>query len=145
MGTSVNKAIIVGRLGKDPEVRYLQSGVPVARFSVATDQSWNDEKGEKQTKTEWHNVVAWRKLADICGQYLKKGKLVYIDGRIESRQYEKDGVTRYITEIVADNMVMLSGANEGTQAKAAAAPIPQVAPPASLSTIDQEDDDQIPF
>jgi single-strand DNA-binding protein len=109
MANSVNKVILVGRLGKDPEVKYTQAGVPVARFTLATDESWKDQNGEKQQRTEWHNVVAWRKLAEICGQYLNKGKLVYVEGRLQTRSWEdKEGNKRYTTEIQADNMVMLS-------------------------------------
>ena len=109
MANSVNKVILVGRLGKDPEVKYTQTGVPVARFTLATDESWKDQSGEKQQRTEWHNIVAWRKLAEICGQYLNKGKLVYVEGRLQTRSWEdKEGNKRYTTEIQADNMVMLS-------------------------------------
>lgn len=105
----VNKAIIVGRLGRDPEVRYTSSGTPVASFSVATDEKWTGQDGSKQSKTEWHNIVAWRRLAEICEQYLKKGKLVYIEGRIETREWDdKDGNKRRTTEIIANNMQMLS-------------------------------------
>jgi len=105
---SVNKAILIGRLGKDPELKYTQSGDPVANFSIATDESWKDRDGEKQQRTEWHNIVAWKKLAEICGQYLKKGQQVYIEGKIQTRKWEdKDGNTRYSTEVVANNLVML--------------------------------------
>ena len=85
MSGSVNKVILLGRLGKDPEVKYTQAGTAVARFSIATDETWKDKAGEKQQRTEWHNVVAWRKLADICGQYLTKGRQVYIEGKLQSR------------------------------------------------------------
>ena len=80
MASSVNKAILIGRLGKDPETKFTQGGVAIARFSLATDESWKDQNGEQQQRTEWHNIVAWRRLAEICGQYLMKGKLVYIEG-----------------------------------------------------------------
>lgn len=105
----VNKAIIIGRLGRDPEVRYTSSGTPVASFSVATDERWTGQDGSKQSKTEWHNIVAWSRLAEICEQYLKKGKLVYIEGRIQTREWDdKDGNKRRTTEIIANNMQMLS-------------------------------------
>ena len=88
MAGSVNKVILVGRLGKDPELKYTPSGAPVAKFSLATDESFKDKTGEKQNHTEWHNIVAWNKLAEICGEYLTKGKLVYIEGSIRSRQWQ---------------------------------------------------------
>ncbi len=106
----INKVILVGRLGKDPEVRYTGSGSAVANFSVATDDSWTDKSGDRQTRTEWHNIVAWARLAEICGQYLNKGKLVYIEGRIQTREWEdRDGNRRWTTEVVANEMKMLSG------------------------------------
>lgn len=104
----VNKAIIVGRLGRDPEIRYTNSGTPVASFSVATDERWTGQDGSKQSKTEWHNIVAWSRLAEICEQYLKKGKLVYIEGRLQTREWDdREGNKRRTTEIVANNMQML--------------------------------------
>ena len=110
MGASVNKVILVGRLGKDPEMKLTQGGVSYARFSIATDETWKDQGGDRQQKTEWHNVVAWRRLADICGQYLTKGKLVYLEGRLQTRSWEdKDGSKRYMTGVQTDSMVMLSG------------------------------------
>lgn len=112
--SSVNKVILVGRLGKDPEVRYTPSGAAVANFSLATDESWKDKSGEKQQRTEWHNVVAWNKLAEICGQYLNKGKLVYIEGKLQTREWDdKDGNKRRTTEVVASEMVMLGSKAEG--------------------------------
>ena len=105
---SVNKAIIVGNLGSDPELRHTTPGTAVCNFSVATSERFKDRGGEQQEKTEWHNIVAWRNLAEICSSYLHKGKQVYIEGRIQTRSYDdRDGNKRYITEIVADQMVML--------------------------------------
>ncbi len=105
----VNKVIIVGRLGRDPEIRYTSSGTPVASFSVATDEKWTGQDGNRQSRTEWHNVVAWSRLAEICEQYLKKGKLVYIEGRLQTREWDdKDGKKRRTTEIIANTMQMLS-------------------------------------
>ncbi len=122
MSNSVNKVILVGRLGKDPELKYTQGGTPVAKFSLATDETWKDQSGERQTRTEWHNIVAWRKLAEICGQYLNKGKLIYIEGKLQTRSWDdKEGNKRYTTEIVADNMVMLSAKGEERQERSAAA------------------------
>lgn len=110
---SVNKVILVGNLGKDPELRYTPAGVAVATFSLATSERFKDRNGETQEKTEWHNIVAWRQLAEICGKYLHKGKQVYIEGKIQTRSYDdRDGNKRYITEIVADQMQMLGRLND---------------------------------
>ena len=112
---SVNKAILVGNLGADPEVRYTTSGKAVATFNVATKQ-WAGKDAEKEGKTEWHRIVAWERLAEICGEYLKKGSQVYIEGRIQTRSWEdRDGNKRYTTEIVAQTMQMLG--STGRQAK----------------------------
>jgi single-strand DNA-binding protein len=107
-GNMVNKAILIGRLGKDPEVRYTPDGTMITNFNLATDEQWKDKNGEKVQKTEWHRVVTFGKLAEICGNYLAKGKLVFIEGRIQTRSWEdKDGVKRFTTEIIANNMQML--------------------------------------
>lgn len=104
---SVNKVILVGNLGRDPEVRYMPNGEAVCNFSIATTENWKDKSGVKQEKTEWHNIVMYRRLAEIAGEYLKKGRPVYIEGRLQTRKWEKDGVTRYSTEIIGDQMQML--------------------------------------
>ncbi|HKK01757.1 MAG TPA: single-stranded DNA-binding protein [Desulfuromonadales bacterium] len=110
---SVNKVILVGNLGKDPELRYTPSGAAVVTFSLATTERYKDRNGDQQEKTEWHNIVAWRQLAEICGKYLHKGKQVYIEGKIQNRSYDdRDGNKRYITEIVADQMQMLGRAGD---------------------------------
>ena len=107
--SGVNKVILIGRLGKDPEVRNLDNGAVVANFSIATSESYKDRTtGEKKEITEWHNIVLWRGLAEIAQKFLRKGDMVYIEGKLRTRSWEKDGVTRYTTEIVADNMTMLS-------------------------------------
>lgn len=112
----VNKVILVGNLGKDPEVRYLDSGVAVANFSLATTENYKNKEGERVSQTEWHNVVLWRGLAEVAEKYLKKGSSVYVEGKIRTRKWEdKDGNTRYNTEILADNMTMLGGGNKQTQ------------------------------
>lgn len=113
----INKAIIVGRLGKDPEMRYMPDGTAVANFSVATSEDWKDKStGEKKERTEWHRIVAYRKLGEICGEYLSKGKLVYIEGRIQTRSWDdKDGNKRSTTEIVASDMQMLGPKDEGSK------------------------------
>jgi single-strand DNA-binding protein len=108
---SVNKAILIGNLGRDPEVRFLPSGQAKATFSVATKETYNDRSGTRQERTEWHNIVVWGKQAELCGQYLKKGRQVYIEGRISNRSYEaKDGSgKRYISEVVAQRVQFLGG------------------------------------
>ena len=106
---SVNKVILVGRLGRDPETRYTGGGQAVANFSMATDESYKDRNGERQKRTEWHRITAWGKLAEICQQYLKKGTMVYIEGRIQSREWQdKEGQKRTSFDIVANTMKMLS-------------------------------------
>jgi single-strand DNA-binding protein len=105
---SINKVILVGNVGKDPEVRYLDNGVAVANFPLATSETYTAKSGEKVTNTEWHNIVAWRGLAEIAEKYIKKGKQLYIEGKIKTRSYEdKEGVKKYMTEIYADSMQML--------------------------------------
>ena len=121
----VNKATLIGRLGKDPEVRYTPDGTMITNFNLATDEQWKDKNGEKVQKTEWHRIVTFGKLAEICGNYLVKGKLVFIEGRIQTRSWEdKDGVKRYTTEIVASNMQMLDskGQNKTGEASSESAP-----------------------
>jgi single-strand DNA-binding protein len=103
----INKVILVGNVGKDPEVQYIREDVPVAKFSLATSETYKDKNGQKVTNTEWHNIVAWRGTAKIVEQYIKKGNQLYIEGKITNRSYEKDGVTKYITEIVANTIQML--------------------------------------
>ena len=111
----INKVILVGRLGKDPEVRYTADGVPVASFSIATSVEWKDKNsGEKREKTEWHRIDAWRRLGEICGEYLHKGKQVYIEGRLQTDSWEdKDGNKRYTTKVVAREMQMLDSPMRG--------------------------------
>ncbi len=104
----VNKVILIGHLGADPEVRYTPSGTAVANFRIATTEEWKDRNtGEKQERTEWHRIDAWKRLGEICGEYLHKGKQVYIEGRIQTNSWERDGITRYSTEIIASNMEIL--------------------------------------
>ena len=110
---SVNKAILVGNLGKDPELRYTPSGTAVCTFSMATTDRFKNKQGEQQDRTEWHNIVVWAGLAEICGKYLTKGKQIYIEGRIQNRSYDdRDGNKRYISEIVATEMQMLGRAGD---------------------------------
>jgi single-strand DNA-binding protein len=113
---NLNKAMIIGNLTRDPEVKTTPSGLTVATFSVATNMIWTDQSGQKQEKVEFHNIVAWKRLAEICGQYLKKGSKVYVEGRLQTRDWTgQDGVKRYRTEIVVENMIMLDRAG-GTNA-----------------------------
>ncbi len=105
--SGVNKVILVGRLGKDPEVRHLEGGTAVASFTLATSENYTNKEGVRVEQTEWHNIVVWRGLADIAGKYLSKGKMVYVEGKLRTRSYEKNGEKRYTTEIVADNFMML--------------------------------------
>ena len=124
MAGGVNRVILVGNLGADPELRYTASGTAVAKFRVATSETFTDRNGQKQERTEWHRVTAWGKLAEICGQYLSKGRIVYIEGRIRSDSWEQEGVKRFSYEIVADTMRMLGG-GRGTERE----PEPSFAPP----------------
>ncbi len=154
---SVNKVILVGNLGKDPELRYTPSGAAVATFSLATTERFKGKDGQQQDKTEWHNIVTWNKLAEICGKYLHKGKQVYIEGRIQTRSYDdRDGNKKYITEIVAEQMQMLGRAGEDNGGYARSGGEPRQSRPASSaaqSTPAYEDfadppfnpDDDIPF
>lgn len=133
----INKVILVGNLGKDPEVRYLDGGVAVANFPLATSETYKDKSGNRVDQTEWHNIVLWRGLAEISEKYLKKGSQVYIEGKIRTRSWDdKDGVKRYTTEIVADNMTMLGGRQNDSA--------PVSAPSQGASSAAQEEDD-LPF
>jgi single-strand DNA-binding protein len=113
--SGVNKVIVIGRLGADPEVKTVGSGQQVARLSVATSENWTDREGQKQERTEWHRIVAWGKLADLCGKYLVKGRQVYIEGRLQTRSWEDpQGQKRYTTEIVANNVQFLGTGGAAT-------------------------------
>ena len=144
---SINKVILIGRLGRDPEVRSTPSGATVAKFSIATDEKFTDRNGERQERTEWHNIVAWAKLAEICGQYLKKGKLVYIEGslRTDSWDDKETGQKKYRTEIVARDMKMLDrkGDDEGGGGSWSGGGGGRSSGPASSGP--DVDDDDVPF
>jgi single-strand DNA-binding protein len=116
-GSGVNKVILVGNLGKDPEVRYTPGGQAVANFTIATNENWTDKQGQKQERTEWHRIVVWGKAAELCGEYLSKGRQVYIEGRLQTREWNnKEGVKQYTTEVVANpagGVVFLSGGERG--------------------------------
>jgi single-strand DNA-binding protein len=131
----INKVILIGNLGKNPELRYTSSGVAVASFTLATNESWKDPEGNVQERTQWHNIVAWRKLAEICGEYLKKGSKIYLEGKLQYRTYDdKNGVKRYVTEIVLDEMLMLDSKGS-TQAAGEAAPQHDEAPAGPASDL----------
>lgn len=120
----LNKVMLIGRLGKDPELKHTKTGKAVCSFSIATSESYVTD-GDRQTKTTWHNIIAWGKLAETVGSYLKKGQEVYVEGRIENRSYEKDGTTKYISEIIMSSLVFLGSKTEDKQ--------------------DQKEDDDLPF
>ncbi|KAF0205951.1 MAG: single-strand DNA-binding [Gallionellaceae bacterium] len=153
---SVNKVILVGRLGKDPETRYMTSGEAVTNATLATSENWKDKSGEKQEKTEWHNLVFYRRLAEVAGEYLKKGAQIYVEGKIQTRKYTtKEGQERYTTEIIVDQMQMLGSKSGGagsfevvenqSSAPARSAPASKpAAAPAGKGNFDNFDDD-IPF
>ena len=149
MPASINKAILIGRLGKDPEVKYTSSGQAVANFSIATDETYKDRNGEQQRRTEWHNIVAWRRLAEICGEYLVKGKLVYIEGPLRTRQWEdREGNKRTTTEIEAREMKMLSSKGEHNQGEGVSPQVdskPQPSSPPAIAPSSEITDDDIPF
>lgn len=144
---SVNKAILIGRLGRDPEVRQMPNGEAVCNFSIATSETWKDQHGQKQERTEWHNITLYRRMAEVAGQYLKKGSLVYIEGRIQSRKYTgKDGIERTAYEIIGSEMKMLGGGNDSGQQNAQHTPPEppsRQAPAAPAQPVD--DIDEIPF
>jgi single-strand DNA-binding protein len=139
----VNKCIFIGNLTRDPEVRYTKSSQAVASFSIACNETYKDKDGNKQENVEYVNVVAWGKLGEICGEYLEKGKQVYIEGKMKTDKYEKDGIERYSTKIVASNMTMLGQAGTGSASSGS----PPSSPPSqgSSSGPDDFEDDDIPF
>ena len=138
---SVNKVILIGNLGQDPELRYTPSGAAVTNFSIATNEVWKDKEGNQQERTEWHRVVLWTRLAEIAGEYLKKGSKIYIEGRLQTRSWEdKDGVKKYTTEVIGDNMTMLDAKGEGGGTVSSAPPPSDQPPPA-----DSGAEDDLPF
>ncbi len=151
--SGVNKVILVGRLGKDPEVRHLENGATVANFSMATSETYKDRTtGERRETTEWHNVVLWRGLAEVAEKYVKKGDMIYVEGKLKTRSWEKDGVTRYTTEVVGDNMTMLGGGSNSSSSSGGTTPQettyqqpaaeqPQAAPSAPV----EDPTDDLPF
>jgi single-strand DNA-binding protein len=149
MSGSVNKVILVGRLGKDPELKYTPSGTPVAKFTLATDEVFKDRAGEQQRRTEWHTIVAWSKLAEICGEYLAKGRQVYIEGSIRSRQWEdQTGNKRTAYEVVARDMKMLGSradSERGGGGPSRSPAPPETDSPSSAPPSPEITDEDIPF
>ncbi|MDR0605420.1 MAG: single-stranded DNA-binding protein [Bacteroidales bacterium] len=154
----INKVILVGNLGKDPEVRTTETGIKVAHFTLATTEVYKDKNGERKEITEWHNIVCWRNLADISEKYLTKGKLIYVEGKLRTRSWEENGVKRYTTEVVADNFIMLGAKNDNvshieTPASPQAATTSTVAPTASTASTTEDpvlppfisEEDDLPF
>ena len=156
----VNKVILVGNLGRDPELRHTPQGQAVANFTLATSENWTGRDGQKQERTEWHRVVVWGKLAELCGKYLAKGRKAYIEGKLQTREWEKDGIKRYTTEIIVDinGTMQLLGGRPGSEGDAPRAPRPQREPqqsapqqrpapqPAAQPAPDYDSfDDDIPF
>ncbi len=151
MARGINKVILIGNLGQDPEVKYMPSGGAVCNITVATTESWTDrDSGEKQERTEWHRVVLFRRLAEVAGEYLRKGSKVYIEGRLQTRKWQgQDGQDRYTTEVIANDMQMLDGRGGGTaafetQQTATEKPSRSASPPPASTPTDDFDDD-IPF
>lgn len=142
----LNKVILIGRLGRDPECRYLPNGDAVCNFSVATSESWKDQSGQKKERTEWHNITMYRKLAEIAAQYLKKGSQVYLEGKIQSRKYTgKDGIERTAFEIIASEMKMLGGKAEGGEGQHNPPPPPQARQQTAAPVPQDDIDDDVPF
>ena len=147
MARGVNKAILIGNLGKEPETKYMPSGDCVCNFSLATTESWNDKSsGDKVEKTEWHNIVMFRRLAEVAGEYLRKGSQVYIEGKLQTRKWQdKQGNDRYTTEIRADQMQMLGGKGGSAGMGAPAAPQSQQSAPQARAAGGGDFEDDIPF
>ena len=142
MAKDLNKAMLIGRLGQDPELKYTQSGIAVVNFSVATGLKWKDQDGNLQEKTEWHNVKAWRGLAETCSNYLKKGSKVYVEGRLETSNWEDDNKKKhYKTEIIIDDLIMLDSKGDGGGGNAGAGSTVTSKPAGNSSN----SDDDLPF
>lgn len=141
---TVNKVILIGRLGGDPELKYTPAGTAVSTFSLATNRSWKDQDGNQQERTDWHRIVAWRKTAEFVGEWFKKGSLVYVEGNLQTRSWQdKDGNTRYTTEVVADNLQFIGGKKEDRGPEAEEPPVPTEIPGEETSAPAPEDD--LPF
>ena len=145
---SLNKVILIGRLGQEPTIRFMPNGEAVCNFSIATSESWNDRNGQRQERTEWHNITMYRRLAEIAGQYLKKGSQVYLEGKIQSRKYtDKNGIERTAYDIIANEMKMLSGGSDSGQQSTQHTPPehPRRQAPATPAAPVEDINDDIPF
>jgi single-strand DNA-binding protein len=141
---SLNRVMLIGNLGGDPELRYTANGTAVANLSLATNEVWTDKEGNKVERTEWHRIIVWRKLAEICNEYLSKGSKVFFEGKLRTRSWEdKDGIKRYTTEIEADNMVMLGGRRGEGSYGGPPPPSDEDVPPPAYN--EEETDDDLPF
>jgi single-strand DNA-binding protein len=151
MAGGVNKAILIGNLGSAPEVRFTPGGQAVANFRIATNESWTDKSGQKQERTEWHRIVVWGKLAELCGEYLAKGRQCYVEGRLQTREWtDKEGKKNYTTEVVAQSVVFLGGRGEGPGAGARRGPDELGPPPPGMEEggpggVPPNTEDDIPF
>jgi len=142
LAKTVNKVILIGHVGRPPEIRYTQGGAPVANFTLATNETWTSQTGEKQERTEWHKIVAWRKLAEICQEYVQKGSLLYVEGKIQTRSYDdRDGVKRYVTEIQAFSIGLLDRKAPSVEGGEGEVPVDSL-PPEPQSP---GGDDEVPF
>lgn len=142
--SSLNKVILIGRLGADPELKYTSNGTAQAKLNLATSERWKDNDGNNQEKTEWHRIVTWRRQAEFAGEWLKKGQLVCVEGKLTTSSWEKDGQKRYMTEVVADNITMLGSKGESGGGKPSSAPENQGQPAEASDPVEDEDDD-LPF
>ena len=146
MSASVNKVILIGNLGKDPEIRYLTNSDAVTNITLATTENWKDKNGEKQEKTEWHRITFFRKLAEITGEYLKKGSMVYVEGKLETRKWtDKEGVERYSTDIIANSMKILSKREGSGKPEGGYEQRPKADKARQEGGLDDDEDDNIPF
>lgn len=142
----LNKVQLIGRLGKDPELRSFENGSKVCSFSMATDETWKDKvTHEKKTRVEWHNVVVWGALADVCGKYLKKGSQIFVEGKLRTRSWEKDNITRYTTEVFVDDMLMLGSKDDSKPTQAAPPVSAQHAPAQQSGSAPESQTDDLPF
>jgi len=141
--SSLNKVILIGRLGGDPELKYTPNGTAQAKINLATSERWKDNDGNNQEKTEWHRIITWRRQAEFAGEWLKKGQLVCVEGKLQTRSWEQDGQKKYMTEVVADNITML-GSKGDTGGKSSESPPDKGESPDAPNEIEDEDDD-LPF
>ena len=143
--SSMNKVILIGRLGADPELKYTPNGTAQAKLNLATSERWKDNDGNNQEKTEWHRIITWRRQAEFAGEWLKKGQLVCIEGKLQTRSWEQDGQKKYMTEVVADNITMLGSKGDSGGKSPESAPKTENSTEAQQDNDDEDDDDDLPF